>query len=133
MDNPIQADTPTSTDSRLKIRSAKRRHKKENDKIRKYIYDNKDNDEELIDASIILAEDKYNSMAKNNMNNVRRVTIDADNTATRKKKQQPDREEKNMGNALSTDTQHLINSMTRDGKHIQFRSSPTVTTYYHDD
>ena len=85
MDNPIQADTPTSTDSRLKIRSAKRRHKKENDKIRKYIYDNKDNDEELIDASIILAEDKYNSMAKNNMNNVRRVTIDADNTATRKK------------------------------------------------
>ena len=97
MDNPIQADTPTSTDSQLKIRSAKRRHKKENDKIRKYIYDNKDNDEELIDASIILAEDKYNSMAKNNMNNVRRVTIDAAHTTTHKTKQRSTRGKRTWG------------------------------------
>ena len=35
--NPSQLDKPNSTDSQFKISSAKRRHKKENDKIRKYI------------------------------------------------------------------------------------------------
>ena len=46
--NPSQADKPTSTEIQFKISSAKRRHKRENDKIGKYIFANKNNDEEII-------------------------------------------------------------------------------------
>ena len=46
------------------------------------MYDNKNNDKELIDAAIILAEDERTVIAKNNMTNVRRFTIDASHTDT---------------------------------------------------
>ena len=46
--NPSQLDKPNSTDRQFKISFAKILHKKENNKIRKYIYANKDNDEEVI-------------------------------------------------------------------------------------
>ena len=37
-----------------------------------------------------------------------------------------------MGHAFSAATQRLINSITRDSKHVQFRSIPTIATYYND-
>ena len=55
--NPSQADKPTSTDIQLRIISAKRRHKNKKYKLDKYMYANNNNDEELIDAAITLAED----------------------------------------------------------------------------
>ena len=42
--NPSQVDHPTDTDSQFKISTAMRRHENKNDKINKYIIENKDND-----------------------------------------------------------------------------------------
>ena len=39
----------------------------------------------------------------------------------------------NMGNAFSTESRRLINSIKRDSKNVQFRRNPTIATYYHDD
>ena len=52
------------------------------------MYTNKTNDKELINAIITLAEDERTIMSKNDMTNVRQVTIDASHTATDKKNQQ---------------------------------------------
>ena len=89
---------------------------------------NKDNDKELIDAAITLAEDERNVMAKNNITNVQRVTIDAAHTDKHKNKTTIRQRGKNMGNAFSIATRRCINVITRDSKHVQFISSPTITT-----
>ena len=84
--NPSQADKPTNTDSQFRIRSAKRLHKNKNNKPNKYMYANTNNDDKLIDAAITIEEDKHTVMAKNDITNVKQVTIDASHTATHKNK-----------------------------------------------
>ena len=60
------------------------------------MYTNTNNYDKLTDAVITLAEDKRIVRAKNDITNVRQVTIDADHTATdRTKKNTP--EEKKCG------------------------------------
>ena len=97
------------------------------------MYANKDSYEELIDASIKLAEVEPTVMAKNNISNVQQVTIDAAHTATHKNKTTIRQRGNNMGNTFNTATLCLINNMTRDGKHVQFIRSSTIATYYHND
>ena len=43
---------------------------------------NRNNDDEIIDAAITLAEDEHTIMDKNDITNVRQVAIDAAQTAT---------------------------------------------------
>ena len=86
-----------------------------------------------MDAAMTLAEDERNIMPKNNITKVRQVTINAAHTATHKNKTTIRHRRKNMGNAFSTATRRRINSMTRDSKHLQFRSNSTIATYHHDD
>ena len=38
-----------------------------------------------------------------------------------------------MGHAVSTETQRLVNIITRDSKHVQFRYKPTIDTFYDND
>ena len=83
-DNPSQTYQPIDTDSRFKISTAKRRHENKNDKINKYIIDNKNNDEVLINAAIKLSEDERKTMDKHNVTKWREVTIDETNTDTHK-------------------------------------------------
>ena len=97
------------------------------------MYTNKNNDEELIDAAITLAEDEITVIYKNDITNVRQVNIDASHTATHKDKITIRQRGMNMGNAFSTETQSIIKSIKRDGKLVQFRRNPTIATYYHDD
>ena len=52
--NQSQPDTPTRTDSQFIIRSAKRLRKKKNDKLKKYLYTNGNNDDEIIDTAVTL-------------------------------------------------------------------------------
>ena len=66
------------------------------------MYVNKNNEEELINAAITLAEVERTGMAKNNITNVRRVIIDAAQTATHKNKTTIRQRGKNTGNAFST-------------------------------
>ena len=80
--NPSQPDTPTRSDSQFIIRSAKLPQKETNEKLKKYLYTNRNNDDEIIDAAITLEEDEHTVMDKNEITNVRRVTIDAAHTAT---------------------------------------------------
>ena len=68
------------------------------------MYVNKNNDKELIDAAITLAEDERTARAKNDITNVKRVTIDASHTATHKNKTALSQRGKNMGNAFNTAT-----------------------------
>ena len=77
-----QPDTPNSTDRQFRTRAVKRIQKNTNDKLEKYLYSNRNNDDEIIDASITLSEDEHTAMAKNEITNVRWVTIYAAHTAT---------------------------------------------------
>ena len=65
------------------------------------------------------------------MNKERQVTIDEKKQTQIKTKKT--RQRNNMGNAFSTSTHHHTNSITRDGKHVHFINSPTITTYYKHD
>ena len=96
------------------------------------MYANKNNDEELIDAAITLAEDEHTVMAKSDITNLRRVTTDAAHTATHKNKISNHQREKYVGHAIKTETRRLINSIKRDGKHVKFRRNPTIATFYND-
>ena len=96
------------------------------------MYNNKNNDEELINAAITLAEDEVTVIYKNDITNVRQVNIDASHTATHKDKITIRQRGMNMGNAFSTETQSIIKSIKRDGKLVQFRRNPTIATLYND-
>ena len=125
--NLIQADQPTDTDSQFKTSAAIKRHEKKNDKINKYTIENRHNDEVLINAAIKLAENERNVMDKHNTTKERQVTINETQTDTKKTIR---KRSENTGNAFSTATHRRINSITRDGKHVHFRKSPTIVTYH---
>ena len=61
------------------------------------------------------------------------MTINVDYTATDKTKTTNLQRGIDVGNAISTETQRLINSITCDGKHVQFKRRPTITTFYNND
>ena len=105
-----------------------RRHEKKNVKINKYLIKTKDNDKVLINEAIKLAADKRNVVDKHTMTKGRKVTIDENHTDTPKNKTTIRHRSKNIGNAFSAATHRRINSITRDGKHVQFRNSPTIVT-----
>ena len=90
--NPSQADQTTNTERKFKIIADMRRHENKNNKINKYIINNKDNGAVLINAAIILAEGERNVMDKHNMIRGRRVTINETQTDTYKTNQQSARE-----------------------------------------
>ena len=69
-----------------------RRHENKNNKINKYIIENKDDDEVLVNAAITLSEDESNIMDKHNMTRGRQVTIDETQIDTHFKNQQSARE-----------------------------------------
>ena len=131
--NPSQTEKPTNKDRQLKTRGAKQLHQKENDKINKYIYDNKNNDDVLIDAAITIAEYERTVMAKNDITDVRQVTIDASHTAAYKNNTKILQMEEHVANTISTETRRIINNIKRDGKHVKFRRNPTIATLYNDD
>ena len=131
--NPSQTDTPTSTDSKFRIRAAKQFQKNKNDKLKKYLYTNRKNDDELIDVAITLAADELTLMGKNDITNVRLVTIDADHTATDKTKTTILQRGRNRGHTIRTETRRLLNSITCDSKYVQLRRKPTIATFYDND
>ena len=97
------------------------------------MYTNRNNDDEIIDAAITLAEDKRTVIAKNDITNVRQVTINVAHTATNRTKTTIFQRGRNMGHEISTETQSLLNSITRDSKHVKFRPKLTITTFYDED
>ena len=97
------------------------------------MYASTNNDDELIDATITLSEDGCTAMAKNDLTNVRQVTIDVAHTVTYRTKKTIRQRGRNAGNTISTEMQRLINNITRDSKHVQFRRKLTITTFYNND
>ena len=71
-------------------------------------------------------------MDKHNMTKGRQVTIGESQTYTHRSEATIHHRTK-MGNAFSTSTHCRTNIITRDGKHVQFRNSPTIATYHHHD
>ena len=69
-ENLSQTYTPPSTDIQFRVRADKRLQKK-NDKLNKYMYANINNDSELINAAVILAEYERTVRAKKEITNVR--------------------------------------------------------------
>ena len=104
--NPSQTHQTTSIERKFKLSAAIRCQEKKNNKISKQIIKNRDNDAEIINIAIELAHDERNVMNK--------PTI---------------RQSAHVGKALITATQHRNNSITRDVKHVQFKSKPTIATY----
>ena len=68
------------------------------------MYANTNNDNKLINAAITISEDERTVRAKNDITNVRRVTIDAAHTATDKTKTTIHQREKNVGNTIPRPT-----------------------------
>ena len=62
--NPSQANQTTSTERKFKISAAIRRQEKENNQINKYITKNRDDDAEIINTAIKLADDELNIINK---------------------------------------------------------------------
>ena len=94
------------------------------------MYTNRNDDDEIIDAAITLAEDERTIMSKKDSANVHRVTINAAHTATDKTKTKILHRVRNMGNAISTETRRILHIITCDSKHVQFRRKPTFATFY---
>ena len=69
-------------------------------------------------------------MAKNDITNVRRFTIDAAHTYTDRTKTTLLQRGGNIGHAISTDMRRLLHSITCDSKHVQFKCKPTFATFY---
>ena len=113
--------------------SAIRLHEKNNNKINKYITENKENEKLLIKSAIKLAEDERNARDKYNMIKGRQVNIDETQTDTHENKTIILQRIKYMGGSFSTATHRLINSITCDGKHIHFRNIPNIATYHQHD
>ena len=84
--NPSQTDQPTYIDSQFEISAAMRHHEKKNDKIIKYIIENRKNDKVLINAAIKLAEDERNVMNKGIMTKGQQVTINETQIDTHEQK-----------------------------------------------
>ena len=104
--NQIQTNQTTSTERKFKISAAIRHQAKKNNQINKYMLNNRDNDAAIINTAIKLADDERNVMNK--------LTI---------------RHRYHVGKAFSTATHQSNNSITRDGKHVEFRIKPTIATY----
>ena len=68
------------------------------------MYANTNNDNKLINAAITISEDERTVRAKNDITNVRRVTIDAAHTATDKTKTTIHQRGKNVGNTIPRPT-----------------------------
>ena len=95
--------------------------------------ENKNNDDEIIDAAITLAEDEPIVMAKNEITNVRQVTINAARMATDRTKTTILRRGINVGHAISIETRRLLHRITHDSKHVQLRRKPKIATFYDKD
>ena len=81
-----------------------------NTHIKKYIIKTKDNDATIINTAIKLADDECNVM---------------NNSTIRQRAQ--------LGKAFSTATHQRNNSITRGGKHAQFKIKPFIATYQQQD
>ena len=77
-----------------------------NNQINKYTINTMDYDAAIINNAIKLADDEHNVMKK--------PTI---------------RQRSQVGNSFSTEIHQCNNSITCDGKHVQFKSEPSIATY----
>ena len=118
--NPSQAGQTTNTESQFKISAAIRRYEKNNNKFNKNIIKNK---------AITMAEDGCNVMKKHKMTKGQQDTINETQTDTHKNKPTICQRAK-IENAFITATHHRTNSITRDGKHVHIRNSPTIDNYH---
>ena len=94
------------------------------------MYTNRNNDDEIIDTAITLAEDERTVIAKNDITNVREVTIDTAHTVTDKTKTTILHRVINVGHAIRTETRRLLHNITRDSKHVPFKRKHTIATFY---
>ena len=98
----------------------------------------RNNDDEITNAVIAISEDERTVISKNDITNLRRVAIDSSHTATDKTKTDKTKitllqRRRNMGQSFSTAARHLLHSIKRDSKHMQFNRKPTISTFYDED
>ena len=106
MSNPSQTNQTTSTEIKFKISAAITPQEKKNNQINKYIIKNRDNDAEIINTAIKLADDERNVTNKPKI-----------------------RQRDHVGKAFIIATHQYNSSITCDSKNVQFRSKPTIATY----
>ena len=108
--NPSQRYQPTNKVSNFKRKEVVRSQEKMNKKINKNIIKDEENVAAIINATIKLADDKCSARNK---------------TTIHQKSQ--------VGKAYRTSTNKNNNSYTRDGKHVQFKIKPSISTYQQHD
>ena len=108
--NPSQTYQTTSTESKFKLNAAIRFQDNMNNQINKYIIKARYNDAAIINTTIKLAGDECKVM----------------NKPTIRQRDQVDK-------AFSTAAIQSSNSITCDGKHIQFKIRPSIATYQQHD
>ena len=108
--NPSQRYQPTNTDSNFKHKADVRCQEELNNQIDKNIIKTRDNDAAIINAAIELADDERSTMNKPTIH-----------------------QRDQVGKAYITANHKRNNSFTRDGKHVQCMSKPSMATYQQHD
>ena len=95
----------------------------------------RNDDDEIIDEAIVIAEDERTAVAKNDIMNVHRFTIDAAHQAIDKTKTKTTLLQRgiHMGQTFSIAAQRLLRSIKRDNKHVQFNRKAKISTFFDKD
>ena len=89
-------------------------------------------DEGIIDLYITKAEDERTAIAKQDLNDARRITVDAAHAANYQAKVKPQllQKVKNIGYFLAATVRKLVHKFTNNNQQIIFRHKPTVARFH---
>ena len=88
--------------------------------------------EGIIDLYITKAEDERTAIAKQDLKDARRITIDTSHAANHQAKAKPQllHQGKNIGYFLATTVRKLVHKFTNNNQQVRFRHKPTVTRFH---
>ena len=122
----INTNDCTKHQSKFKLKAERRLQTK----FTKYM--NKMKDEGIIDLYITKAKDERTAIAKQDLNDARRITIDRAHAASHQAKAKPQliQQGKNIVYVLATTVRKLVHKFTNNNQKVRFRRKPTVTRFH---
>ena len=89
-------------------------------------------DEGIIDLYITKAEDERTAIAKQDLTDARRITIEAAHAANHQDKAKPQllKQGNNIGYVLATTVRKLVRKFTNNNQQVRFRHKPTMARFH---
>ena len=130
--DPGTPDEPTPATSLFKLKAAKRRQRKLQRAIKKKLTKEAKCDDDIIEDYIVLAEDERTAIAKADMKDRRRVTIDAAHAPRTRAHTSVLQHSKNIGRALSATVRRAVRQYTKKyskNNRVTFEGNNTTATF----